>query len=82
MDFKQQIKKEFIPAIQEMIQKESTHLAYMMDARDRMRARSGAFMHSPLHAEYEMDLMIGRSSISLNHLRSRLQEYTEYANKP
>lgn len=82
MEFKEQIKKEFIPAIEEMIEKESTHLAYMMDARDRIRAKNGLSSFAPLHAEYEMDLMIGRSSISLNHLRSRLLEYTEYANKP
>lgn len=76
------MKKEFIPSIEEMIEKESAHLTYMMDARDRIKAKDGLSIFAPLHAEYEMDLMIARCKFSLNHLRSRLLDYTEYANKP
>lgn len=78
MELKEQMTKEFIPTIEEMIEKESMHLAYLMDAKTKISKKESLLS---IHPQYEIDLMIGRSSISLNHLRSRLLEYNEYVGR-
>lgn len=82
MDFKEQMKKEFIPAIEEMLEKESAHLAYMIESRGKVKKICSSMFFADTYTESDMDHMIERSKQSIGHFRQRIIEYTEYANKP
>lgn len=67
-DFKELIKKEFIPQINRMISKEEAHLEYLKKVQKD-------FWNE------HVDAMVERSSNMLIHLNTRLKEYLDYAEK-
>lgn len=81
MEFKDQLKKEFIPAIKEMVEKESEHLKYMVNARKKILKNNRSNFFVIEHEDIEMQIMIRRSKDNLTHLHKRLKEYIKYANK-
>lgn len=76
------MKKEFIPEIEKMAEKEAAHLEYMLEVKERM-VMNNFFAFFPIGlGAIEIENMIERSRSTLKHLKFRMNEYIEYANKP
>ena len=64
LSFKEQLEKEFIPAIRRMAEKERKHLEWLKSNDQSNR---------------EIYMFTLRSACVLKHLEERLEEYMEYA---
>lgn len=72
----EQIEKEFIPAVREMLQKEEAHLNNLQEKRAKLFKinASNGFL-------YDIDDIIKNSKKSKEFLSARLNEYKEYCQK-
>lgn len=82
--FKQELKTDFIPAIERMIEKEKTHLAFLEKSHEKMKGLpliSNFLMNRyAKFSKYTIDDMIAYSEKHLFMLEKRLTEYQDYAN--
>ena len=77
MEFKEELKINLIPRVEAMVEKEIIHLKRLKDFKEET---STWFFRVGL-SDSEIDSMITVSENSLRHLKIRLKEYIEYANK-
>lgn len=81
MEFKEQMKKQFIPAIEGMAEREAAHLEHMIEMKANILKDNFYAMFPIGLGAIEIESMIERSRSTLKHLQFRLNEYIEYANK-
>jgi DNA repair ATPase RecN len=74
MNFIDQMKNDFIPAIERMLEKERMHLVSLLHAKQKFEKRC-----YPEYVE-EIKPMIDNSKQMVVHLEKRLNEYRDYVN--
>lgn len=87
MDFKEQLKNEFIPRIKDMLEKEKNHFTFLKESRTKLKTLPstttlfGSSVKLDFNDEFNMDKLISQSQWNLTLLEMRLVEYNEYLNK-
>lgn len=83
MDFKEEFIKNFIPAVEKMIEKEEKHLASLIERREDMFKRSkwffSLFSYCFSHGIELASAYIEGSEINLEYLKKTLANYKDFA---
>lgn len=81
-EFKEQLKKDFIPFVQRLIRKEEEHLDFLKKSREKFLKDAGrsVFFDLELSAD-EVGAMITYSKTYIAYLKFREKQYIEYAKK-
>ena len=81
--FKQELKSNFIPAIERMIQKEKDHLAFLRESNKKFEGLPliGNMLMNRYAKfnEYHVEIMIEGTERNLRMLELRLEDYKKYA---
>jgi hypothetical protein len=75
MAFKEELEKDFIPRIEQMVRQQEAHIAYLKN-----KAKKKKYWRWLSHEAVDIDEIIDGAETTLNHLKGRLVEYKEYAN--